>query len=52
MQIVIIISTSKYFGVPYPAYRPIQIIRRSEQKRLVKNRSTAPGRDSITQGIF
>jgi cytochrome P450 len=27
------------------AYRPIQITKRSKQKRLVKKRSTAPGRD-------
>jgi hypothetical protein len=28
------------------AYRPIQITKRSKQKRLVKKRSTAPGRVS------
>jgi hypothetical protein len=28
MQIVIIRSTSEYFRVPYPVYRPTQIIKK------------------------
>jgi hypothetical protein len=34
--------------LPIFAYRPIQITKRSKQKRPVKNRSAPAGRDSLT----